>query len=1831
MNTLFSQGRLGKIAICVAVVAMWGFCGSTTHAKPLGHATVTQVNNDVRYKPGAGDERAAKPKDVVTGSDTVRTGQKSQAELEFEDHTITRLGSNSTFTFDPEKREFQLKKGLLLFDMPKNAGGGKIITPAGTAAIEGTAGIVSYRSAPKIICLAGVINVLNPNGQLMAKVMPGQLFIVGVTKHPVDFMLNGIKGGKLMKGGLPNNTQEFDNSNNGQLQQIQDGQLQATPFVMMGEKTDVFVATPTTPQNQYPQTPEIKPDDPPTPPDPPTPTTFAITSDTTINAGTGVITGTDSLQGTVQGGKATFDFGSANVTVTGNPVGVPAADGMFNADFKTQGTVLFSNLLEDSNIGGPTCNGNNLTFSAASINVVDSIFEIGGDGDSGPSSMSFYASGTQNGNVIVDPSTLRVHSGVADGSSYTPGLIQLESANGYVSFVGSGYDPSNDPDDLLRSHAQTTINTGEGVYNGGTVKFISSGTHSYDGIYVSDATISVAAMDNNGYLTSGNGGTVLLSGTTRVILQETVDIDATGATPGTVTLQSSGTASQVGNIQLTIGDCTGHITIDAQPIVAYGLYESTTYGDSSSPENSININGWDNDGTKSVLFSSTGPLGGGNIILSTTGDIIVRNASFDISSSSYDGGSLTMGYYSGGLYGAANLTVSSTEVNASGADTGTGGTVQFAANNVSVTGSGWTEGGTLIQAGGMNGGIVSLYSTGEESGDMVYLRNVGIDAASYDAKVVVPSDDTENIPPAPLSTGPQGGQVTIEGTSLVRMEGTTMIQASGPVPGTISVTAAGTSSDPGYISLDAGSGFIGLLASTFRVADDTSLSSMAGEIGLEGITLADGTTKTIQFSAPGGMMLFSAENRIGIRGANLDVSGSGSQDAGFMVFGYTSSGGYDISELTHEITIRNSTLLANATTGAGGGITMMADADSPDSQTTQGIHFGPNADVQANGGGGAGTITVAVEGGTARAAAIGFDTESHDDAGNLLQEGYVRLTALNSSSVGSAPTAGNILIQGTSIDGDKSINISAGNDLGGRINFNAKNSITIIDAMLNVESYSSESESSSWVRLGYYDPLTDTGLSTGRISLKGTIITGNGSGVQGADVSLNAYERIDLLSGTDIQANSDTTPGNVTIQVFGTASTPGVISLNVPNSTDYINIEAQNNYAAIYGSESSYGGQITLLGSQDYYGPYSINLQASGTAGGGQIIISSYGGYYAPSSWANTYWGMAGISIQNAQLDASAPSDMALPEGRITLTAPYIVLDNARLYAGDGYAYSYGGTVGRIDVNAVNPNGTHLGTSVNMVNSELVVGGTTITDGGILITGDTVTIDQSTYLSAYPAQVHIQSRENTGNWSTTTTDPIYWTPLYYIVDNTTIIDASGESVPTIVGSSGTIYGTFSGDVAVFDFGSQNVLMWPSSPDTIAKDGLFAVEFDTTGSFEALNMQDSGGGSGGTQTALVTIHAAGIQIVNSMFSMGDTSSLNGPSQFLLYSSTDAIAISPYDSDSGASASVFAPRSGWVSNQEIGATFHFESAGVTTLFGGDTSERITEVLVGAAYQGGTVELISTGDGSGSGGSTEGVHIRNASIDVSHALIQGEGNYYMSPNPAQVGGNVTVDGKQQVTIQDTTDIYADGTTAGSIQVISEGTASAAGQVVVNNESSTGYIRLSAQDSATVLGALTGGGDINIVGAPRSSGSETVQIVANGPAGGGTIAITAIQNLSVINAQLNANGAGSLPGGTIALAAQNVLVQNSFLTASSASGAAGLITITGYTSASVLNSILQTLGATAGSSSGICISAPTVNLAGTTLNNGPTGAAKIYANTLVNPPSSGAYVLNPYIASGK
>jgi len=108
----------------------------------LTSARVTEIRNDVRYQPADAAERAAQLSDQVRETDVLRTGERSLAELEFNDKTITRLGSLSVFSFNRETREFRAGKGTMLICVPKGVGGGRIVTSAITAAIQGTTVVV---------------------------------------------------------------------------------------------------------------------------------------------------------------------------------------------------------------------------------------------------------------------------------------------------------------------------------------------------------------------------------------------------------------------------------------------------------------------------------------------------------------------------------------------------------------------------------------------------------------------------------------------------------------------------------------------------------------------------------------------------------------------------------------------------------------------------------------------------------------------------------------------------------------------------------------------------------------------------------------------------------------------------------------------------------------------------------------------------------------------------------------------------------------------------------------------------------------------------------------------------------------------------------------------------------------------------------------------------------------------------------------------------------------------------------------------------------------------------------------------------------------------------------------------------------------------------------------------------------------------------------------------------------------------------------------------------------------------------------------------------------
>src|SRR4030095_7735653 len=113
-------------------------------AGELKEAQVTQVIQDVRLLPSDAAPRPASVSDRVHEDTGVRTGVESRTELTFQDMTITRLGSQTIFSFKGGTRTINLKSGSILLSVPKNSGGGQIKTAGVTACVTGTKIVMQY-------------------------------------------------------------------------------------------------------------------------------------------------------------------------------------------------------------------------------------------------------------------------------------------------------------------------------------------------------------------------------------------------------------------------------------------------------------------------------------------------------------------------------------------------------------------------------------------------------------------------------------------------------------------------------------------------------------------------------------------------------------------------------------------------------------------------------------------------------------------------------------------------------------------------------------------------------------------------------------------------------------------------------------------------------------------------------------------------------------------------------------------------------------------------------------------------------------------------------------------------------------------------------------------------------------------------------------------------------------------------------------------------------------------------------------------------------------------------------------------------------------------------------------------------------------------------------------------------------------------------------------------------------------------------------------------------------------------------------------------------------
>ncbi len=112
-------------------------------AVPFDSANVSKLENSVSIGARSdGRKAAAQLQDLVNADKFVVTEDKSRAELTFPDGSLARIGQNTVFTFD-SARTLELKKGAMLFAVPPKSAGTTIKTPALTAAITGTVGLVA--------------------------------------------------------------------------------------------------------------------------------------------------------------------------------------------------------------------------------------------------------------------------------------------------------------------------------------------------------------------------------------------------------------------------------------------------------------------------------------------------------------------------------------------------------------------------------------------------------------------------------------------------------------------------------------------------------------------------------------------------------------------------------------------------------------------------------------------------------------------------------------------------------------------------------------------------------------------------------------------------------------------------------------------------------------------------------------------------------------------------------------------------------------------------------------------------------------------------------------------------------------------------------------------------------------------------------------------------------------------------------------------------------------------------------------------------------------------------------------------------------------------------------------------------------------------------------------------------------------------------------------------------------------------------------------------------------------------------------------------------------
>ncbi len=235
----------------------------------LHRAEITQFYNDVKVIGPSGAHPAA-VQEVIEDGRGVRTGLDSRAELLFQDKSVTRLGANTLFNFDPGTRKMECRSGTMLLQVPKNIGGATIRTAAVTAAITGTTILLEYspdvnpppgsgkkkrHGYVKVIVLEGTLRLyLNDRLGESTLITPGKMIILPPDAFsipdPVDVDID-----RLIETSFLINNRYWNRADSQfsldpvrpeitkQEKSLGSGNLRQTNALILGKGTSVIIAT----------------------------------------------------------------------------------------------------------------------------------------------------------------------------------------------------------------------------------------------------------------------------------------------------------------------------------------------------------------------------------------------------------------------------------------------------------------------------------------------------------------------------------------------------------------------------------------------------------------------------------------------------------------------------------------------------------------------------------------------------------------------------------------------------------------------------------------------------------------------------------------------------------------------------------------------------------------------------------------------------------------------------------------------------------------------------------------------------------------------------------------------------------------------------------------------------------------------------------------------------------------------------------------------------------------------------------------------------------------------------------------------------------------------------------------------------------------------------------------------------------------------------------------------------------------------------------------------------------------------------------------------------